>query len=300
MIDTSKWEDYFYGTAQLACGAVSVKYKGMAQFIGSAVYIAPGLFITAKHVVEDPLSKVGITKQIHENKMYGQLDGNFKTNEFIIEVVQMLKIEARIAQRWNINKFSYSHDLDLAILTADFTDGPISKLVGSLPNVSINIHPYPKINRVVSYGFYGNSVDNDDGTATTHTLSFQGRVGKILDFHQDIASIAGMAVYELDNKIEHMMSGGAVCNDDGAVIAINSSSIEPEEVNGRNRTICTPIIRAMYLKFDYKINGNYINTSLYELAQTGYIEVIGIEHLSLAEESIIWSPNKDCKYCYPD
>lgn len=293
-----KWQDFFYSEAQLVCTAIAIRDDEGTEFIGSAVYLAPGLFVTAKHVVEHPLIKVGISNEIHKNRMFGQLDGNYNSDKFRIEAVQLLKLEEKNAQRWPIEKMSFSHDLDLAIITANSTDGPLSHLINNLPTVSINIHPIPFKKDVVSYGFYGKSTHSKDYPGQdNHDLTFNGRKGNLVNFHLDMASVAGAAVYEVDNKIEHMMSGGPTCNHEGSIVGVNSSGLSPDEENPKNRTIVTPIIRAMFLRFEYWDQGSWKRTSLYDLASSGVIEVIGYEHLSQNDEHIVWSPNPDCLYC---
>jgi hypothetical protein len=294
-MNQNDWRSYFYSDAQLVTCAVAVKFNAKAEFLGSAVYIAPGLFVTAKHVIEDPFTRVGIMKEIHENKKFGQFDADMSTDEFILEVVQFPKLEAKVAQRWNIHKTRFSHDYDFAVILADSTDGPIKHLVSTLPIVPINIHPIPKSPNVISAGFFGKSEKVDDIT-TSHDMNFTSRPGKLVNFHLDHASVAGSAVYEVDNKIEHMMSGGPVFNHEGSVIAVNSSGIYDED---KNRTIVTPFIRGMFMEFDYPINGVISKTSMYDLAQRGIIKVIGFEHLSQDDDHIVWSPNSNCKYCYP-
>lgn len=298
MADEKKWEGYFYSANQLACCAISIKFDGVAEFIGSATYLAPGLFVTAKHVIEEPLNRIGIGKTLHENKKYGQLDADLSSKEFIIEAVQMLKLEEKIAQRWNIRWMRFAHDMDFAILTTNHTDGPISSLISTLPTFSVNIHPMPRSNEIVSYGFFGeNRRENDQ--ITNHDLTFTGRPGKILSLHLDVASVADPPVYEMDNKIEHMMSGGPVCNTDGAVIAVNSASLDhPEGDTNTERTIATPFMRGMFMEFTYLTKQGPTKTTLHKLAQEGKIEVIGHEHLTQTDTGILWSPNSTCTYCH--
>lgn len=297
MIDR-KWQDYFYSETQLACAAIAIRNDVGTEFIGSAAYLAPGLFITAKHVIEHPLIKVGISKEIYENRKYGQIDGNYSTGEFRIEAVQFLKLEEKNAQRWPLEKMTFSHDFDLAIATTGVTDGPISHLINDLPTISVNIHLVPFKNDIISYGFYGTSTRSKEKLGTdTHDLTFRGRKGNLVNFHLDTVSVAGPVVYEADNKIEHMMSGGPTVNHEGSMIGVNSSGLDPDENNHNNRTIITPFIRAMFMKFEYWIDGNWRKTSLYELASYGVIEIIGYEHLTQNDEHIIWSPNSRCDYC---
>lgn len=293
-----QWHDYFYSKALLACVAIAVRDDDGTEFIGSAAYLAPGLFITAKHVIEHPLIKVGISKNIYENKKYGQLDGNFSSDKFIIEAVHLLKIKEKIAQRWPIEKMRFSHDFDFAIATASSTDGPISELINDLPIISVNIHPVPFESDIISYGFFGKSTRIHDAVGTDHhDLKFQGIKGKLVNFHLDTVSAAGAAVYEADNKIEHMMSGGPVCNHEGSILGVNSTGFESEDQDSLNRTIITPLIRAMFMDFDYWVNGSWQRTTLYDLAANGTIKVIGYEHLSHDDIHIVWSPNPDCEYC---
>lgn len=297
MID-KKWIDYFYSETQLACAAIAIRDDAGTEFIGSAAYLAPGLFITAKHVIEHPLNKVGISKEIYENRKYGQIDGSYSTGEFRIEAVQLLKLEEKNAQRWPLEKMTFSHDFDLAIATTGITNGPISHLIDDLPTISINIHPIPFKKDVISYGFYGTSKHSEENVGTdNHDLTFHGREGSLIDFHLDTASVAGSAVYEIDNKIEHMMSGGPTVNHEGSIIGVNSSGLDPDDENPNNRTIVTPFIRAMFMKFEYWVDGAWSKTSLYELASSGVIEIIGYEHLTQNDEHIIWSPNPNCDYC---
>lgn len=293
-----QWQDYFYSEEQLACAAIAVRDNSGTEFIGSAAYLAPGLFVTAKHVIEDPLAKVGISKEIYENRKYGQLDGSYNTNKFKIEAVHLLRLENKIAQRWPLEKMSFSHDFDFAIASASTTDGPISNLIDNLPIVSVNIHPIPFKFDVVSYGFFGKSTHIDDSVGTdNHDLTFQGRKGKLVNLHLDIASVAGPVVYEADNKIEHMMSGGPTFNHEGSLLGVNSAGLESSDDVSTHRSIITPLIRAMYMNFEYWMNGSWQRTSLYELATKGVIEVIGYEHLSQNNEHIVWSPNPECDYC---
>jgi S1-C subfamily serine protease len=295
MMKSDDWQKYFYSNIHLVACAVAIKMNGATEFIGSAVYIAPGLFVTAKHVIEEPLKRTGHLKQIHENKKFGQYDANLSASEFILEVVQFPKLEAENAQRWNISKLRFSHDYDFAILTANDAEGPIDHLLSTLPSPEINLHPILESNEVVSCGFY-KGAEEKEGTITSHQIIYTGRPGKVTNFHLELASVAGIGVYEIDNHMEHMMSGGPVINHEGSVIAVNSSGF----YEGGNRTIATPFIRGMFMKFDYLTNGRIINTSLYELAQKGFLKITGIEHLSQEGDKIKWSPSKLCDYCYPN
>ncbi len=293
-----QWQDYFYSEAQLACAAIAIRDDEGTEFIGSAAYLAPGLFITAKHVIEHPLIKIGISKEIYENRKYGQLDGNYGTDKFRIEAVQLLKIEEKVAQRWPLEKMRFSHDFDLAICTTSLTDGPISEQIDELPVISVNIHPIPFKPNIISCGFFGKTTHTNDAVGTdNHDLTFQGRKGKLVNFHLDTASVAGSAVYEADSKIEHMMSGGPTFNHEGSILGVNSAGLGLAEDDTTNRTVVTPLIRAMFMDFDYWANGTWHKTSLYELAANGTIEIIGYEHLSQNEKHIIWSPNLSCDYC---
>lgn len=293
-----QWHEYFYSPAQLACAAIAIRDGDGTEFIGSAAYLAPGLFITAKHVIEHPLNKVGISKEIYENRKYGLLDGSYDTDKFKIEAVQLLKIEEKIAQRWPLKKMRFSHDLDVAIVTTNTTDGPISDLVNKLPVISVNIHPIPFKLDVVSYGFFGKTNHTNDAVGTdNHDLTFQGRKGTLINLHMDTASVAGSAVYEVNNKIEHMMSGGPTVNHEGSILGVNSAGLESTENDSVKRTIVTPLIRGMFMDFDYWMDGAWRRTTLYELAAEGIIEVIGYEHLSQNDKHIVWSPNSNCDYC---
>jgi len=296
--------EYFTALSQTACSVygegdtIAIRDDEGTEFIGSAAYLAPGLFITAKHVVEHPLIKVGISKEIYENRKYGQLDGNYGTDKFRIEAVQLLKLEEKIAQRWPLEKMRFSHDFDFAIATASTTEGPISNLVDKLPVISVNIHPVPFELNVVSCGFFGKTTHTNDADGTdNHDLTFQGRKGKLVNFHLDTASVAGPVVYEVNNKIEHMMSGGPTFNHEGSILGVNSAGLGPTEKDSTNRSVITPLIRAMFMDFDYWIDGSWRRTTLYELSARGIIEVIGYEHLSKNEKHIIWSPNSSCDYC---
>ncbi len=292
------WQEYFYSEAQLACVAVAIRDDEGTKFIGSAAYLAPGLFITAKHVVEHPLIKVGISKEIYENRKYGQLDGNYGTDKFRIEAAQLLKIEEKIAQRWPLEKIRFSHDFDFAIATASTTEGPISSLINTLPVISVNIHPIPFVQDITSCGFFGKSTHINDAAGTDkHNLTFQGRNGRLINFHLDTASVAGSTVYEVDNKIEHMMSGGPAFNHEGSILGVNSAGLGITENETKDRTIVTPLIRAMFMDFDYWMKSSWQRTNLYELAASGIIEIIGYKHLSQNEEHIVWSPNSNCDYC---
>lgn len=288
---SKKWEDFFYDPSHLICGAVAVKTETNTEFIGSAIYIMPGLFLTAKHVIEDPINKEGIGKTIHENKMYGLKDGNFTIKKHKVEIISLLKLGNKTAQRWIIDGIAYSHDLDLAVLTAKRTDGPLNDYMSQLPRVRVNIHIRPIKLDVYSFGYFGKTTHTND--SDSHDITFTSRGGKLIAFHLDKASVAGEAVYEIDNKIEHMMSGGPVCNSDGDIIGLNSSSLEDEEHPEMSRTIATPFIRAMNIKFNF----NCKETSLYELAKNKEISVLGLEHLSFDEDHIIWEPIEDCEYC---
>jgi hypothetical protein len=175
-------------------------------------------------------------------------------------------------------KNDFSHDFDLAIATTGISDGPISHLIDDLPIISINIHPISFKRDIISYGFYGNSTRSKEKMGTdNHNLTFHGRKGDLVNFHLDAASVAGPAVYEADNKIEHMMSGGPTVNHEGSIIGVNSSGLDPDEDNPNHRTIITPFIRAMFMKFEYWIDATWKKTSLYELASSGIIEIIGYE-----------------------
>lgn len=297
-MSVKQWKDYFYSESQLACVAIAIRDDDGTEFIGSAAYLAPGLFITAKHVIEHPLIKIGISKEIYENRKYGQLDGNYGTDKFRMDAVQLLKTEEKNAQRWPLKKMRFSHDFDFAIATGNSTEGPITNLVDQLPVISVNIHPVPFELDVVSCGFFGKTTHTNDAVGTdNHDLSFQGRKGKLVNFHLDTASVAGSAVYEVDNKIEHMMSGGPTFNHEGSILGVNSAGLGPTDNDSTNRTVVTPLIRAMFMDFDYWMNGAWRRTTLFELAENGTIEVIGHEHLSHNEEHTIWSPNANCDYC---
>lgn len=294
------WRKYFIEEWNICCGAVSIRHRGNAEFIGSAAYVAPGLFITAKHVIEEPINREGLLREITENKKYGQLDANLNIKNHKIEIVHLLKPEHKIAQRWVVKHINFSHDLDIAILTCQTTSGPLNPIINTLPRTIINIHPTQKSTDVECIGFHGGeneeSKQRNDGNQN-HTLTLDAVPGNLVSFNPNTTSVAGAAVYEIDNKIEHMMSGGPVINHDGAILAVNSSGIYFDE---ENRTIATPILRSMFMEFDYYKNGAKVKTSLKKLAEEGEITVLGHNHLTQTDEHILFKPTKQCGYCHKE
>ena len=293
--ELSDWREYFLEDSHLINSALAVYQYGEHSFMGSATYIRAGLFVTAKHVIEEPLKRSGILKHIVQNKIYGQLDGNYTVDDADIKIIQFGKIQYGL-QVWHVDTLHFNHDTDLAIVVAHIDGGPLLPFVDELPVASLNIHPKLKSKDIFSYGYV--SKIPDINRQNIHNVTHMCSKGELKKAHFDRASASGIFTYEANLHIEHMMSGGPVVDDEGSIIGINSTEFNIAD-DSETRTFIAPILTNLFVKFPLSKEKKDSQTSLYELSSFGAVEIVGREHVTLCGTHIIYKPSKLCTYCYP-
>lgn len=285
-----------FGLEELVVSAaLAVREKDSApKFVGSATYLAPGLFVTARHVAQEAITKYQLD-EIEANRRMGQLD---TPGELLkgLEATQMTTT-GTIGQTWPIKSITFWHEVDFAILSTDESSGLMTRDEAfSIPTVPIELHPLGPGTRVKNYGFFGDPETvnqlSEDGVGH-HLLNWAGIPGKVVQYHHERASGAHPPVIEVDNRIKHMMSGGPVFDFSGQVIGINTSNL-PEDGN----TIVTPFMRTINKPFLYfPPNGMPQRLTIAELGRQGMLEINGHEHLELENDDLKWTAGALCNDC---
>lgn len=253
---------------------------------GSCVRIAPGLYLTAAHVMQDFLLNFG------------------DTNKHCNFTVWIVHIHAGPAiEIWALDKFWLPGNTDIAVLHAIPYLEETARLAG-VHTVGIDLAPPAIGSRIFGFGFHsskGKVSINDNGRIN---LDIWGEpattVGEIQDVHFNIRDRYHLnyPCFQVNARFDGGMSGGPIFSGNGnlcGIIGTNFSLLEPEpDKESISYGITLWPIMATPLDIDIRTGLSCERYCLIELAKRGIIHVVDFSTISATLLS--GSPDFSCTY----
>lgn len=203
-----------------ACQLVAFDDK-TSHAMGTAVWLAPGLLLTAGHILDECGQAFRSTAA----------EGH-RVGEFTLCAIQVgpTGSEARFDVRW----VSKSGGADIAVLSVD---GDRARMPANFPRTSLI--PPAVGERIAAFGFPGKAVMNDAVVdVDPRPRSSIGRVSNVYPQRRD-SSMLTFPCFEVDARFDDSMSGGPVFNSAGHLIGLICSSIPATDPGGLHTSYCT-------------------------------------------------------------
>ncbi len=292
MTAKDNWKKYFKSMSDMVCLPVADVRAGHKRIIGSATFLMPGVFLTAKHLPEQYIKD-------HENLDITLPDWSSQDMDvsFNLEILQPLKGLGLVV--WHVAKVHLIANSDLAILVADKCSGKMAEQVCKLnPRVQIDLH-MPRVgSRIVSLGYPNmKNLQQADGQSK-HVLAMRTSEGVVEDIDTSITRRTPR--FQTNAPIDGGMSGGPVFNEQGRLCGINSDGLTPTAEHPFYTSFVIPIHTAFASKVELNadVGEEKRTTTLLELCMSGAIDSVGLEHFIIRNDEMLWdSRNIKCKSC---
>jgi len=275
---------------QLSCLAIADRNERKVRIIGSATYLLPGVFATARHMLEDYL-------ETHMGRVGPAIDTFKGTSSFEIDLLHILK-EGAIA--WKIREARLFTDADIVLLVTDkydlIPDSLSSLEFNDFPYITINLHPPRPDSKITCLGFPNTQNIRLDGVRSEHHLELHSTTGKAREVHQK-APMAGQLALETNTPLMGGMSGGPSFNEKGELFAINSASFDPSADHDFYTSYHSMLTHMVGINFTAPFETGPKTTSLFQLAEEGFIQIKGIEHLEFTSSGFVWHNDLTCADC---
>ena len=299
-LDTSGgWSNEFFTTPELmlSCPVYDAS-NGEVTRIGSATYVMPGLFLTAKHNFEAWQGRgVGAGRDFDVDQVPHTTSLSTK-----VAVLHYSKA-GRVV--WHIEQIGTIPGYDVAFLMCEQADAFMMELVNErhFPGTAIGFDMHAPVigESVVAMGYPGNkiSVDEFEKVPPENLLRSTGTVE---DMHMDGAGImVKTAAIQADNEIYGGMSGGPVVRDN-YICGLISAGLDPHEDYQKHSTFISMLWEAFSLPITSRLfgKGEPRTMSLLDVAKEGLPVVRGAEHIESKPEGFVWNANApncaDCPY----
>lgn len=282
----SSWRDYFSSVeATLAC-PVLVTSNGQQTVLGTATFLTPGMFLTAKHVIEDtPIGTAG-------NK---------------IEIWHMRK--GGKALIWKVEHTLSLSDYDVSILLCSSVPAETIALIKdhAFGRVSIDLHA-PTIGdrvRALGYPFPKSTtpdkpffLDDAHDISYVHDISLWSMGGKVEEIYYQGAGLVKNPCFQTDAAIDRGMSGGPVLNKNGFLCGIVSSGIEPTDEAPFYTAFVSLLAQAFITELDNTVLSKEARNLFEYSINTGHLKVLGAEHFRRKSDHYEWRRvAPDCQIC---
>jgi hypothetical protein len=287
--------DYDWGkfgdANRLSCLAIADRHERKVRIIGSATYILPGVFATARHMLEDYLKvhmgKVGPIKDIFNG-----------TSSFEID---LLHVQEKGAIVWKVKEARFFTDADIVLLLANQYDlvpeSRPSLRFEDFPYITINLHPPRTGSKLTSLGFPKTQNIPLDGVKSEHRMELRTQIGAAIEMHHK-APMAGQFALETNTPLIGGMSGGPTFNEDGELFAINSASFDPTSDHNAYTSYHSPLTHIININIEAPFGTGPRPTTLFALAKDGFIQIKGIDHLEFTDTGYTWHSDQTCKDCW--
>lgn len=233
--------------------------EGIAPYpAGSAVIIAPGIALTADHVLD------GLWKHFEESEVGNQPAG------FSIQALQYIPGRSQPVA-WHVATAGRANALDIAILSLTPSSNVPKNYNPLVPTLDVT-PPVPGT-KVQAFGFPKSEVEQEKGEWVVKHLAAGavGVVGEVFPERRDSAMLR-FPCYEMSLPIVAGMSGGPVFDETGHLRGIICSSVEPELVP----SYASVLWPAMGLEEPSQPDPA---PTLLDLARAGMVRAINISHL---------------------
>ena len=235
---------------------------------GSGVLIAPGLALTAKHVLKDYSDRLGDPRGWRHTGL---------SSPFGIQAIQYRTDGPSIT--WDVWSASFHEPLDIAVVQL----APRTELPNGFRHVSAALEgAVPKVgDRVQAFGFSRTSVVFDERRGWLLNARPEGAVGQVTQVFPKTRDSVSMPfpACEMNMQVLGGMSGGPVFHDNGRVCGILCSSID--FADGTSHVSFASLIRpAVSLRLRMATNlgiWNGTNATLADLASARDIDLSDLD-----------------------
>lgn len=291
-----EWEEIVDVKERLIALPLADRKDGNNRIIGSATWILPGLFITAKHLLEEYV-------KVHEGLDIARHDWEPQDMELGFEIDVLVPLKSGVVS-WHINKVHLLKNCDLAVLVALSYDGDGHELIERQFKVNIDLHMPALNSNVLALGYPNvvNKVVNLDKKITHHRLQLTQAPGIVEAIDQSYNNPDMLPRIQTNAVIDGGMSGGPVFNEKGHLIAVVQSGLTPTDDFPFYSSILVPLLPAVVCPVMLPLETNknqFSKTSLLELARSHTIQIKGLEHITFnGEGSYTWdNKNQKCEHC---
>ena len=289
------WKNLVDVKERLAALPIADKKDGGWEIIGTATFVLPGVFITAKHNLEHYV-------KVHENldiSHHSWERQNLNLN-FYVDVILPLKDGSLVV--WHITKAHLMEHDDLVILVASGASGPVDRLVKAGIHANIDLHIPPVGSRFAALGYPGTTNEILEAKKTKHRLKLTRVEGEISNI--DKSSFAPRMFPRLQADVETPggMSGGPVFDGKGNLFAIVTKGSKDGDPNPY--AIFTPLVSAILTPLRLHTQddpGANVDTSLYQLSEKGYFKISGLSHFKIEGDNYTFDTKQlNCPDCLND
>ncbi len=255
--------------------ALAAYQAGSWRPSGTAVSIAPGLLLTAKHVLEDYWSRFDSSRP-----MRGPRQLNFGV------LARQIIPEGEGLALWEATRFWASAASDLAFLRVR----PVSKAAIEYPNwrvPALQLQPPSAGSRVAAFGYHTPkiqvSLDGDQVRVEwdDHPATSVGVVTNTFSQRRDSAMLT-FPWFQTDSRFEGGMSGGPIFDDAGQVCGLVCSTLVGDLETGHTSygvSLWPALATRIHLDADNRecLEPNRV----FDLVRAGLIKARGLERVSM-------------------
>lgn len=259
------------------CLALTAHKNGEYRPSGTAIIIAKGLAITAKHVLEDFLKYFD---DIRVNGTGLSLEGSFNLLAFNIQANGTKGIVFNVTKLW-ISPIS-----DIAILKLSVHKTSTDVKLPRSVTVDFNI-PSPG-DRICGFGYPRPSINAEKNKIlwTTDPRTTTGEIIEVFPQGRD-SSMINFPCFRTNARFDPSMSGGPIINKSGCVCGLICSSMPPDEDDGEHVSYVCALWPMVNIEIDVKrsdksIEGTY---PIMELVNNGFIDSEGCEKIVFETDS---------------
>jgi hypothetical protein len=230
---------------------------------GTAVLIASGLAITAKHVIEDFFEKFGPSEETSETK-------------YSLQAMQIIE-NGTVGALWNILKFTMCNNTDIAILYLT----PASESANARKNIfpTIELCPPQKGDKMWAFGFRKTRADVDVNKIKW-CIDPVTAEGVVKDFHPEKRDEARLnfPCFQTNAQYDGGMSGGPVFNSQGNLAGIICSNLPPYNHKDEHVSYVSLLYPLMSVSVRVNIDGEPEKDLLiYELCKLHVVHAINLD-----------------------
>jgi Trypsin-like peptidase domain len=246
--------------------------------LGTAVFIAGHLAITARHVLEAAIRKSGATSTLQGLEVTG----------FSLRLYQVLPGPSRHYRIWNVSR-AWIASSDIAILhvgldsTSEAADTEIGWKV-----LRLRVMPPPSGQKVLAYGYREGKIEVADGADGTHHIVLNdvgttsiGEVGQVFPERRD-SSMLTFPCFEVHARFAHGMSGGMVVDENGAICGLICSGTEFSDSTAAPLSYAAtlwPMLKTVISADRGNLYPRGVEYPVIDLALDKIIDAVGLEEL---------------------
>jgi hypothetical protein len=245
--------------------------------IGSGVFIADRLVMTAKHVVE------GYWDTFNKSRVRMEQPGK-KMADFEMFAIQAPGDSAETAQ-WAASKISICPYSDLALISVVPVDD-LAKAQPPLGSLRMSILPPTKGEKITAFGYASTSVVDENGQQMTFQLNPSISIGTVTEVFPEKRDSCNLPFpsYEIQGHFIGGMSGGPIFNETGELCGLICSGLDDASVEYSDEppvawgAVLWPMVG---IRIDHRIPG-VISPPPYtilELARAGLMDVWGWQYV---------------------